>query len=63
MEDGNDADLSDSSVETEYTDPNGSLWGSTVRVGGASVIATAPGGGSGGDSDDPYWNEVSLLLV
>ena len=52
----------DSSVETEYTDPNGSLWEFNGTGWVRQCDCDGSGGGSGGDSDDPYWNEVSLLL-
>ena len=52
----------DPNVETEYTDPNGSVW----EFNGTGWVrqCDCPDGGDGGDPEptDPYWNNTNLLI-
>jgi hypothetical protein len=53
----------DPNVETEYTDPNGSVW----EFNGTGWVRQCDcdgsgGGGGGGAPDDEYWDETYLLI-
>ena len=48
----------DPSVETEYTDPNGSVW----EFNGTGWVRQCDCSGSGGGSGDPNWGSVELLI-